>query len=131
MISRVLRRLLAVALLALVNGLPFSRALGSAPRQISEPPNVPIDDLRTRIWLGQHYLELHPEERSAKLIAHELFGDECASVCDLNNRLDLQQHVLKQHEQNFHEGDVVIIDGWILTRTEARVFALSAIESAS
>ena len=131
MTSRVRRRLLAGAFLTLVNGLPFSRAIGSAPRQLSEPRNVPFDDLHTGTCLGQHYLKLYPEERSARLIARELFGDECASVCNLNNRLDMQQRVLQQHERDFRQGDVVIIAGWVLTRTEARVFALSAIESAS
>lgn len=131
MISRIRRRLLAGALLVLVDALPFSRALKAAPRQISEPRNVPFGDLHTGTCLGQHYLELYPEERSARLIAHELFGDECASVCNLNNRPDMQKRVLQQHEQDFRQGDVVIIAGWVLTRTEARVFALSAIESTS
>jgi hypothetical protein len=130
MTSPVRRRFLAGALLALANALPFSRALGSAQGNFAEPPNVPFDDLRARIWLGEHYLRQHPEECSANRIAGVLFGDESASLCSLDNRLDLQRHVLQQHNQNFQEGDVVIIDGWVLTRTEARVFALSAIESA-
>jgi len=131
MISRERRGILAGVLLTLVNALPFSRALSAAPRNRRGPPNIPSDDLLTRIWLGEHYLEIHPEERSASRISYELFGDECTSLCNLNNRPVLQQHVLKQHNQDFRQGDVVIIDGWVLTRTEARVFALSAIESAS
>lgn len=131
MISRVRRRFLAGALLTVVNALPFSRALSAVPRSHRWPPNVPSDDLLTRIWLGEHYLKIHPEERSASRISYVLFGDECVNLRRLNNHPDLQQHVLQQHDQDFRLGDVVIIAGWVLTRTEARVFALSAMETAS
>jgi hypothetical protein len=129
--SPVRRRIIAAILLALANGPLFARAFGSAPRISAQPSNVSSDDLRARIWLGEHYLKLHPEERSARRISGALFGNECANICSLNNRSDLQQHVLQQHNQDFQDGDVVVIAGWVLTRTEARVFALSAIESAS
>jgi hypothetical protein len=102
MTSRIRRKILAGGLLALAGGLPFSRAFGAASRKFTGLPSVPANDVRTMVWLGQHYLKLHPEEDSAKRIAHALFGD-----------------------------NVVVIDGWVLTRTEARVFALSVKESAS
>lgn len=131
MISRVRRKILAGALLTAVNALPLSRALSATPRDYGRPPNVPSDDLLTRIWLGQHYLKIHPEECSASRISYVLFGDEYVNLRRLNNRPDLQQQVLQQHDRDFRQGDLVIIAGWVLTRTEARVFALSAIESAS
>jgi hypothetical protein len=131
MTSSVRRRILAGALLALTHGLPFSRAFGLAPQDLAQPPNVSSDDFLARIWLGKRYLELHPEERSANRIAYILFGDELVSVRDLIGCTDRRQFVLQRHEDDFRDGNVVVIDGWVLTRTEARVFALSAIESAS
>jgi hypothetical protein len=94
-------------------------------------PSVPANDVRTMVWLGQHYLKLHPEEDSAKRIAHALFGDESASVCSLFDCAKQRQLVLRRHAKDFRDSNVVVIDGWVLTRTEARVFALSVKESAS
>lgn len=131
MISRVRRRFLAGTLLALVNSLPFSRALSAVPRNHRGPLDIPSDDLLTRIWLGEHYLEIHPEECSANHISYVLFGDESVSLYSLNDCPDLRQHILRQRDRDFRQGNVVIIAGWVLTRTEARVFALSAIEAAS
>jgi len=131
MISPIRRKILAGALLALANGLAFSRALGTPSRRFSGPPKVSSNDLRTMICLGQQYLKLHPEEGSAKRIAYTLFGDELVSVRSLIDCTDRRQLVLRRHKEDFRDGNVVVIDGWVLTRTEARVFALSVIESAS
>ena len=86
MISRVRRKILAGALLTAVNALPLSRALSATPRDYGRPPNVPSDDLLTRIWLGQNYLKIHPEECSASRISYVLFGDEYVNLRRLNNR---------------------------------------------
>jgi hypothetical protein len=129
--SPIRRRIIAAALAALANGLPFARAFGSAPRVSPQSSDIDSDDFRARVWLGELYLKLYPEESSARRIGCALFDDDGASIYSLKNRLDLQQRVLQQHKQNFQDGDIVIIDGWVLTRTEARVFALSAIESSS
>ncbi len=130
MTSPVRRRLLAGALLSLTGVLPFSRAFGSAPRNFAQLPTVSSDDLRARIWLGEHYLRLHSDECSTKRIACLLSVNEFVSVRSLIDRTDLRQLIRQQHNEDYRNGNVVIIDGWVLTRTEARVFALSAIESA-
>lgn len=80
------------------------------------------------IHLGKYYLEQQPEERSANRLALALFGSNSMRLQSLFEQAGLQQAVGRQHDQDFRDGNVLVVDGWVLTRTEARVFALVAIE---
>jgi len=88
------------------------------------------DDLGTQIWLGERYLELWPEERSADRLCRELFGtdiDSCSSRIDGG---ELLRRIRHQRTADFRHGELVVIDGWLLARSEARVFALAAVGTA-
>jgi hypothetical protein len=76
--------------------------------------------------VGREYLRYHPDERDPKYIRHGL------SVA-LGGRLEafepavLRERVRRRVRQDFAENQVTLIDGWILSNTEARLCALAAL----
>lgn len=73
--------------------------------------------------LGRIYLDGVPSEASVDTVVTNLCGmvDRHGDACLVRVR-DLIA-------RDFHTGDVVTIDGWLISRTEARLFALSALVS--
>ncbi|MBA4169951.1 MAG: hypothetical protein H0X68_06045 [Chloroflexi bacterium] len=73
--------------------------------------------------LGRLYLGQTPSEASVGVIgailcgATRRHGDACLG------------RVRQQIARDFRAGDVVTIDGWLISRTEARLFALAALAS--
>jgi hypothetical protein len=131
MTSPVRRRLLAGTLALVTGALPFSRSFAATSRTITGRSNPWSNDSRAEVWLGQSYLRLHPEENSAKRITYLLSGDRFVSARELIDCAELRQSIWHQRDEDFRKGNVVLVDGWVLTRTEARMFALTAIESVS
>jgi hypothetical protein len=106
-----------VAALGLVAaGRAFARATtaaGSAP-----PPLAAL--LRQRssaAAVGARYLREHPAERAAALRAP---GPRGARALDATAR---RRALRRESARDFAEGRVVRVDGWILSRTEARLCA--------
>jgi len=77
--------------------------------------------LLSRIWdtdtitsIGNGYMAQTPEENSENALAKAL-------IDDISGSHDEMVSSLKQKVANdFKNGDIVMIDGWILSRTEAR-----------
>ena len=131
MISLDRRRLLATTLALWTGALPFSQVLASPTRNNSEKTVPWSKDSPAKIWLGQRYLLLHPEECSAERLAYLLSGRRFVNATEIFDCRELRQSVCQQRDEDFRSGNVVLIDGWVLARTEARLFALTAIESMS
>lgn len=121
------RRFLVGALLVIASDLPCARALAGILGSLPSLPGIVSDDLETQIWLGERYLELRPEECSAKKLYSELLGRGPESCNKPIRSGELLRHIRHRRAADFRNGELVIIDGWLLTRTEARVFALAAV----
>ena len=67
--------------------------------------------------IGERYLRDHPAERAAAL---RLSGPPAAGASD---RSDWRRSLQHEVRRDFAEGRVVRVDGWILSRTEARLCA--------
>ncbi|MES9845562.1 MAG: hypothetical protein ABW162_04075 [Candidatus Sedimenticola sp. PURPLELP] len=116
--------------MAWLAGLPLlpTRALSAPP---NHPLNSPVSDLRQIMSNGYHedaeklgksYLAMFPSEASeAQLL--ELVFEGAESPPDNNNALK-RALALKQHN-DFKSGNLVLVDDWYLSRTEARIYALS------
>ncbi len=77
--------------------------------------------------LGRAYLRLHPEEAAPEPLVEQLLpgaGRGSESLRRLTTS-DLREAARRQRERDFARGDTVVIDGWILARTEARLCALT------
>lgn len=77
------------------------------------------------------YLRDAPDERSADWLARRLFGVELADSIDRAEFRALLQHVIERRQRDFVEDDLVLLEGWAVPRTEARLVTLIALCGAS
>lgn len=78
--------------------------------------------------VGRRYLELFPEKSCSKVLLQELpvFSKGLIRGSD---RQALRREIRQQCRREFLEGNTVLIDGWILARSEAALCALVALRS--
>ncbi|HET9486992.1 MAG TPA: hypothetical protein VFO54_06145, partial [Chryseosolibacter sp.] len=98
-------------------GFDFFGDLDSRPESLSQ-----ICDDETLMILGQAYLKLYPDERNSELLMKELYGDFAR-----RRRIKFKNSI----KLDFHAGKTVILNGWILSVTEARQCALFNILTSS
>jgi hypothetical protein len=85
-----------------------------------------LSEADSAIVVGREYLRHYPDERDPEHIRHGL------SVA-LGGRLEafdpaaLRERVRRRVRQDFAEDQVALVDGWILSITEARLCALAAL----
>lgn len=79
--------------------------------------------------IGVLYLESVPPERSKRRLAEMVLGvgttDPPFDIAAMTAR------VRARRDRDFLDGDLVVIDGWLLTRTEARLCALASLSASS
>lgn len=73
--------------------------------------------------IGDRYRELFPDENGEKRLVQTLFNQ--SSPATAMNIETIQRTIAK----DFQTGNTVMIDGWILSRTEARQCALLSLTS--
>jgi len=118
--------LLSLAIPALFFRRPTRWLRVSAEADDSEIPtvkyclsNVVTDESGARL-IAEAYLSAYPDERDRISILQHLLGP-----ARLRGPGDLKQRIAKRRQQDFIEGDVVVVDGWILAKSEARAAALT------
>jgi hypothetical protein len=121
---RALQLLGAGAAAVVVAGVgSLRRRDGDGDGAASTTATAPLpDDPVARI--GRRYLDEVPEEEDADRL-RELLGVTGSASAALNPTL------LPAVAADFTAGDIVVVDGWHLSRTEARAAALFALESAN
>jgi hypothetical protein len=104
-------------------------------------PDAPVDGEQSLAeWLGRLppgpvvaaafgalYLRDRPQEQSADWLAARLFDSVLSRQYDRAGFEDLLQRVVANRARDFLEENLVILDGWVLARTEARLLALIAL----
>lgn len=73
--------------------------------------------------IGRRYLAAEPGEADAVFLAEQLFGDDRTSL----SLAEMRQAVGAARTRDFANGDTVLIDGWLLARSEVRLCALSVL----
>ncbi len=81
-----------------------------------------FSDLEAPLAVGRRYLELYPDEADRARLRAGLIGP--ARPLD---REALRARLARRCGQDFRDGNTVIVDGWVLARTEARACALAAL----
>ena len=102
---------------------------GTVAALVGAVPGVPVraEDVGGSVAaalarIGRRYLELVPAERDpAKLRAHLGEFSDAADV--LAHAAALERAV----RRDFERGDILAVDGWVLSRTELRAAALFAL----
>ena len=94
------------------------RALSNVKACLS---HVLTDESGARL-IGTAYLSAYPAERDAISLLRHLLGPATLQGPD-----DFRRRIAVRRRQDFVEGDVVLVDGWILARSEARAAALTVL----
>ncbi len=83
------------------------------------------------VAIGRRYIDLYqPRATLSELTKGLMKKPEFRQVLSKGNVRMLRCAVLREIRRDFSNGDVVDIDGWILSRTEARICACEALQSA-
>jgi hypothetical protein len=77
--------------------------------------------------VGALYLRNRPTEQSAGWLARQLFDSELSRRLDRAGFRELMQRVVASRARDFEDDDLVILDGWAVPRTEARLLTLIAL----
>ena len=72
--------------------------------------------------IGHQYLQSFSQERNRAFLQRAITGET-----QLQDARQLRTLLAQKREQDFRTGDIAIVDGWILSRTEARACALVAL----
>ena len=79
--------------------------------------------------VGQAVLSAVPAEATIEAVVAALAGDRRAELDALaaSDPGGLRRLLREQHRRDFEDGRTVDIDGWVLSRTEARLCAVAAL----
>ncbi|MEX2150364.1 MAG: hypothetical protein WD793_09105 [Steroidobacteraceae bacterium] len=77
--------------------------------------------------IGALYLRDRPDEQSADWLARRLFDTELSRPLDRAGFQELLSRVVAKRARDFLEEDLVVVNGWAVSRTEARLLALIAL----
>lgn len=117
-----LRRALCWVALGAVSGCRALPGSAPAPGDISADwLGDVIGNLESAARFGSVYLDAHPGERDV----HQLL-EHIENVAQ--GRTDFEG-VSAALRDDYVRGNTVMVDGWLLSRTEARLFALAALSS--
>lgn len=139
-IGRTLRRrslfvaTIAGAALWLLGRLPPSWAAGQRndPAAATRLLLSLLKDPRKARAIGRAYLKTLPDGPiTAEQLAAAILPDHRLDDPGLGAAAALGPQVLTRIRRDFSEGAVVVVDGWVLSVTEARLYALAALASAA
>lgn len=103
-----------------ISGDPELRGKLSPPHSLSR-----IHDATTLRELGEKYRQLVPaEKRESRLVDLLLTNAQGERVPRSSDSLFLQDLLKEKTEYDFMTGNTVVIQGWVLSTTEARQCAL-------
>jgi hypothetical protein len=85
-----------------------------------------LPDTDSAIVVGREYLRRHPDERDLERVRSALSAVLGGPFEALAPTV-LRQRVRHRVHQDFAENQVTLVDGWILSVTEARLCALAAL----
>lgn len=81
-----------------------------------------FDDRHAACEIGDRYLKAEPDEKEpARAFAEFVVSEQ------VKHRIDPRTTLCEQRERDFVSDQVVVIDGWLLARTEARLCALASL----
>jgi molybdopterin biosynthesis enzyme len=103
-------------------------ALQINPVRLVAKPLLPVQPENTAmISVGRAYLDQAPEEADAARLRRLL--DLAAEVSAQTLPGPEKERLAMRQCEDFRTGETVLVQGWVLSRTEARLYALAALEA--
>ncbi|WP_370480029.1 hypothetical protein [Tamlana flava] len=109
-----------------------SKLESSIAKKLSLPLTLAkINDHNTIIDIGNSYLDKNPDENNQEhLIDKLLVSSNGGLISKTTDSLTLENLILKKIETDFKNGETIVINGWVLSKTEARQCALFSLTQA-
>lgn len=105
------------------------RSQTTAPENVSEKLVRTLNDQEAAAIIGRDYLKLYPEEAKVDLLVKKILPSDLRENWRITETEHLSEEIDNQIKTDFDRGEVVPLEGWILARTELRLFALAALLS--
>ena len=121
------RSFLIGTFLALASGLPTVKLLGLQREEPRRWLRHLVPRMAAAAEIGRRYLHGRAAEASSSWLAERLFGDDLPDSPGFGDLAALRRRLSELRLADFQSGDLVFVDGWALTRTEARLMALVAV----
>lgn len=133
-LSAPMRRREFLALLAAVAASGLSPVLRAAvPPDVSAVAIDPaiLTDPEAAARFGRAYLAAHPDEADPDWLMHQL---EATVLSGTDSAPETAEAMFRRFERSvraeYADGVVVLVDGWLVSRSEARLYALSVLDRA-
>jgi hypothetical protein len=114
-----------IATLALMVGLPRvapKAQVGEGRQAIAELLGRRFSDKAALVAVANVYLAAHPEEADANRLQRLLFpGSSALSAQAFDN------WIVRQISADFRAGNLAVVGGWVLAKSEARLCALASL----
>jgi hypothetical protein len=85
-------------------------------------------DAKTIREIGDSYRAQVPAEDRLEKLREILLTDEDGKKCDAPNDEAISELLNKKVNREFKEGKIIVEDGWVVSKTEARQCALYSLE---
>jgi len=88
-----------------------------------------LNDPESANALGREYLRIAPEEANIDILVNLISSSQHFLTIDIGNtnRSELRNVVRRQLQKDFELKEIAHVHGWILSKTEVRLCALSAL----
>ncbi|MCB1896077.1 MAG: hypothetical protein H6945_20865 [Zoogloeaceae bacterium] len=105
------------------------RAVGASDATDALPPWLSAIDRQAVEAIGAAYLAAHPDERDRAELRRRIEREFVARrrTAGAQSAVSVLSALVRNE---FREGRVVIVDGWMLSRSEARIYALAVLAAA-
>ena len=117
--------------LALLGTFVGVRGIGMARRGARDAatlqPEDFFDHVESAAAVGREYLRLVPEERDGARLRQRILADCRETMAAGRPPRRLRAAVMARQRLDFEAGRTVRIEGWVLSRTEARLCGLAAL----
>lgn len=85
-------------------------------------------DTESARFVGEAYLTDHAHEGSVEFLGRRVFGRDLHRVLDPDADVGAMRELIRERSrEDFATGNTVSVQGWILARSEARVYAAIAL----
>jgi hypothetical protein len=103
-------------------------ALQAHPVRLSAKPLRPVQpENAAMISVGRAYLDQTPQEANVARLRQLLDLAAEASAATLPD--PVKERLAVRQSEDFRTGQTVLVQGWVLSRTEARLYALAALQA--
>ncbi len=118
--------------LKFLRAIPVVGSLGALDCSSSDPDRASaikvtglFEQLQSAAAVGAKYVEAYPIERDPSLLLHELLVRSANFEPSTASQSEVNRVMREQHRSDMRERRTVRLQGWLLSLTEARLYALA------